>query len=309
MKQTAAASLAALVLALGCAKKETPAPDTAATTPPPAPHKVASIAGFSTPESVIWSAKANAWFVSNINGSPVARDGNGFISRVNRDGAVDSLHFIQGGRDGVTLNGPKGLALVGDTLWVADIDAIRAFDITNGKPVASIDLGKQATFLNDVATGPDGVIYITDSGLGFDDKGNPTHPGPDKIFGLSGRTAKMVATGDWLNRPNGITWDEANSRFIVVPFGGTALLGWKPGVQKVDTVGTGPGSQDGVEIVGGDLLVTSWADSSVFQVGATGNTKVATGVTSPADFGVDQTRGLIAIPLFTQNTVEVWQVK
>lgn len=309
MKHTAAASLVALVL-LGCAKKETPAlSDTTATATPPAPHKVASIAGFSTPESVLWSAKADAWFVSNINGSPVAKDGNGFISRVSRDGVVDSLHFIQGGRDGVTLNGPKGLALVGDTLWVADIDAIRAFDITSGKPVASIELGKQATFLNDVAVGPDGVIYITDSGLGFDDKGNPTHPGPDKIFGLTGRTTKVLATGDWLNRPNGITWDEANKRFIVVPFAGPALLGWKPGVDKVDTVGTGPGMQDGVEIVGGDLLVTSWADSSVFKVAAAGNARVATGTTSPADLGVDQTRGLIAIPLFTQNTVEVWQVK
>lgn len=306
MKQTAAASTLALLLSLGCARKETPAPETAT---PALPQKVTTITGLSTPESVIWSAKEDAWFVSNINGSPVAKDGNGFISRVSRDGVIDSLHFIMSGRDSVTLNGPKGMALVGDTLWVADIDAIRAFDVHTGKPVASIELGKQATFLNDVAVGPDGVIYITDSGLGFDDKGNPTHPGPDRIFGLTGRTTKVLAEGDWLNRPNGITWDAANSRFVVVPFGGTALLGWKPGMAKVDTIGTGPGAQDGVEFVGGDLLVTSWADSSVFAVMSTGDRKVVTGAASPADLGVDQVRGLIAIPLFTKDEVDIWRVK
>ncbi len=307
VKQSVALSFVVLALASGCARKEAPAP--AAATPPAEPSKVATVTGFSTPESVLWSAKGDAWFVSNINGSPVAKDGNGFISRLTRDGAIDSLHFIMGGRDGVTLNAPKGMALVGDTLWVADIDALRGFDTHTGKPVTSIELGKQATFLNDVAVGPDGVIYITDSGIGFDEKGGVTHPGPDRIFGITGRTAKVLAEGDWLGRPNGITWDGANGRFVVVPFGGPTLLGWKPGVATVDTLGSGPGAQDGVEIVGGDLLVTSWADSTVFSVSPTGNTKVVTGVNSPADLGVDQLRGLIAVPLFMENRVEVWRVK
>lgn len=307
MKQSVALSLVALTLAAGCAKKEAPAP--AAATPPAEPTRITTITGFSTPESVLWSAKEDVWFVSNINGSPVAKDGNGFISRVSRDGVIDSLHFIMGGRDSVTLNGPKGLALVGDTLWVADIDAVRAFNAHTGKPIASVELGKQATFLNDVAVGPDGVVYITDSGLGFDAKGAAIHPGPDRIFGLTGRTAKVLAEGDWLGRPNGITWDSVNGRFVVVPFGAQALLGWKPGVAKVDTIGTGPGSQDGVEFVGGDLLVTSWTDSTVFSVSAAGNKKIVTGANSPADIGVDQTRGLIAVPLFMENKVEIWRVK
>lgn len=306
MKQYAASAPFLLLLALGCAKKEAPAPQAAA---PATPERVTSIAGFSTPESVLWSAKEDVWFVSNINGSPLAKDGNGFISRVSRDGVIDSLHFIEGGKNGVTLNGPKGLAQVGDTLWVADIDAVRAFNAHTGAPIASIELGKQATFLNDVAVGPDGAVYITDSGLGFDDKGNPTHPGPDRIFELKGRTATVALEGDFLERPNGITWDGANGRFVIVAFGGPHVLGWKPGIPKVDTIGTGPGMMDGVEFVGTDLLITSWADSSVFALTSSGNSKKVTGVASPADIGVDQLRGLVAIPIFTGNSVEVWRVK
>jgi sugar lactone lactonase YvrE len=294
-----------LLLALGCARKEAPAPPAA----PPVPERVTTVTGLSTPESVIWSAKEDVWFVSNINGSPVAKDGNGFISRLTRDGVVDSLHFIAGGRDSVTLNGPKGLALVGDTLWVADIDAVRAFNAHTGQRIASVELGKQATFLNDVAAGPDGTIYITDSGIGFDDKGGITHPGPDRIFALKGRIATVAAEGDWLGHPNGITWDSANNHIVVVPFGGNTLLGWKPGDAQPDSIATGPGMQDGVEFVGGDLLVTSWADSSVFAVSSSGNSKRVSGVPSPADIGVDQLRGLLAIPIFTENKVEIWRVK
>jgi sugar lactone lactonase YvrE len=302
VKPRAALSLLALMLSAGCAPKEAPASHAAVQ-----PEKVTVIPGFSTPESVLWDAKDDVWFVTNINGNPSAKDGNGFISRLTRDGTVDSLQFIAGGRDGVVLNGPKGQALVGDTLWVADIDAVRGFDVHTGQPVASVPM--DAKFLNDIAAGPDGTLYVTDTGIEFDAQGQMTHPGPDRIFALKGRTVSVAAEGDWLERPNGITWDHANNRFVVVPFGGPHLLGWAPGGTRADTIGTGPGGQDGVEFVDGELLVTSWADSSVFAADQAGNRKVVTGVPSPADIGVDQVRGLVAVPIFTENRVELWRVK
>ena len=296
-----------LLLAAACAPKEAPKP--AAAAPPAVPTRVSVTEGFSTPESVLWDAEQQVWFVSNINGNPVARDGNGFISRLDKDGKVDSLHFAQSGRGGVVLNGPKGLAITGDTLWVADIDAVRGINRKTGAMVASVELGKQARFLNDIAVGPGGTLYITDTGIDFSPKGEMSHPGPDRIFSLTGRKIATVAEGSWLAGPNGITWDQAAGRFIVVPFTGTKLLGWKPGETKADTIGTGPGGHDGVEIVGGETLVTSWTDSTVFAVGAGGNRKVATGVNSPADIGVDPTRDLLAIPLFLENKVEMWRLK
>lgn len=56
--------------------------------------------------------------------------------------------------------------IVGDTLWVADIDAMRAFNKRTGAVIATVDLRPRgAVFLNDVAAGPDGALYITDTGL------------------------------------------------------------------------------------------------------------------------------------------------
>ena len=293
----------ALLVAVGCARKETPAPPVAA-----APAKVAEATGFSTPESVLWDAEQQTWFVSNINGSVVAKDGNGFISRLTADGAIDSLNFVLGGRGGVTLHAPKGMALVGDTLWVTDIDAVRGFHRRTGAPLAAIEIGAQAKFLNDVVAGPDGKLYITDTGVGVDEKGGFTHPGPDRIFAIEGRTVSVAAEGDWLQRPNGITWDQASNRFLLAPFGGTALRGWTPGAATADSLAAGPGMQDGIEVLNGQTLVSSWADSTIFVMDASGPRKLITGVTSPADIGVDQVRGLVAIPLFLENRVEVWQV-
>jgi sugar lactone lactonase YvrE len=297
----------AFLLLLACAPKESPKP--AESTAASAPAKVATLDGLSTPESVLWDAGRQVWFVSNINGSPVARDSNGFISRLDRAGKVDSLHFVLSRRNGAILNAPKGLALVGDTLWVADIDALRGFNPETGASVATIEFGPRARFLNDVGVAPDGTIYVTDTGIAFDDKGNVSHPGPDRVFAVKGRDVSVAAEGPWLAGPNGITWDQAGNRFIIVPFLGTALLGWKPGESKADTIGTGPGQQDGVEIVDGEMIVTSWADSTVFAVAAGGNRKLVTGVNSPADIGVDPAREVVAIPLFLENRVEFWRLK
>ena len=140
--------------------------------------------GLSTPESVLWDATRNVWYVSNINGSPLAKDDNGYILRLSADGAtMDSVAFINGADADITLNAPKGMALVGDTLWVADIDAVRAFDVTTGNTVTTLELGAQnATFLNDVAVGGDGTVYITDSGISFNADGSVPSPGMSAIL-------------------------------------------------------------------------------------------------------------------------------
>ncbi|MFL5561454.1 MAG: SMP-30/gluconolactonase/LRE family protein [Gemmatimonadaceae bacterium] len=275
--------------------------------------KVKTISGFQTPESVKWDSASGYWFVSNINGQPPAKDGNGFISRLTKDGTVDSLHFITSGKNGVTLNGPKGIAIIGDTLFVADIDVIRAFNKTTGAPIRSWDVSKQgAKFLNDVATTPNGDVYVTDTQIAFGANGSVSHTGTDRIFTIS-RDRKSAAIGiqsDSLGRPNGITWDARNNRFIVVAFGTNAVHGWAPNGKAVTTIATGPGQFDGVEIArDGRILVSSWADSAVSVINGSTMSHIVTGVEAPADIGLDPARGLLAVPLFNKGQVELWQLK
>jgi hypothetical protein len=55
-------------------------------------------AGFKTPESILHDAVGDVYLVSNINGTPSAKDNNGFISRVSPDGKVQTLKWIEGVR-------------------------------------------------------------------------------------------------------------------------------------------------------------------------------------------------------------------
>lgn len=273
--------------------------------------KVGTVVGFLTPESVLDDSAQDIYFVSNINGAPLGKDNNGFISRVRPDGAIEVLKFIEGGRGGVTLNAPKGLAVLGDTLWVTDIDVVRAFNARTGTPVDSVRLDSLgAVFLNDVAIAPNGAIYLTDTGIRFDDVGNILHPGPDRVFRIGpDRKVTVAVRGDTLGRPNGITLDAVGRRFIVVQYGGKAVMAWKPGDRAPSVIARGVGGFDGVEMIGGKVVVSSWTDSSITRFDSTQGTKIITGVPSPADIGYDAKRNRVLVPILTGNRVEIWQLQ
>ena len=51
--------------------------------------KVGTVVGFLMPESVLDDSAQDIYFVSNINGGPLTKDNNGFITRVRPDGAIE----------------------------------------------------------------------------------------------------------------------------------------------------------------------------------------------------------------------------
>ncbi|HEY2853670.1 MAG TPA: SMP-30/gluconolactonase/LRE family protein [Gemmatimonadaceae bacterium] len=274
-------------------------------------HKLGVLAQMKTPESAHYDADLDVWFVSNINGNPSQHDGNGYIVRVPAESTTTMTMFAEGGKNGVKLDAPKGIATTADQLWVADIDVVHVFDKRTGKPLKTISLKAQkATFLNDVAVGADSAIYVTDTGIMFDPKGAMTHPGVNRIFriSLNGDKVTEAATGDSLENPNGITWDATNSRFLLAPFGGKDVQTWTPGKAPTKLV-DGPGQYDGIEVLrDGRILVSSWGDSTVNVVKDGKLSRLVTGVSAPADIGVDSKRGVLAIPRFDQNQVEFWKI-
>ncbi len=273
--------------------------------------RIGETKGFDEPESVVYDSTLNVWFVSNIVGDALTKDHNGFISRLKGDGTLDSLHFIRSGAAGATLDAPKGLALHSDTIWVADIDVARAFDKRTGAPLTTVDFAPlHAAMLNAIAVGPDGRVYITDTGLRAAG-GGVQHVGPDRIFVIGpGLKPDVAVTDSAMDGPNGISWDASSQRFLVVGYTGPAITAWTPGESTVKRVTTGPGQFDGnASLGGGRSLVTSWADSSLYVLSADTLQRVVAGVLpSPADLHLDPRTMRVAIPLVLENKVVFYSV-
>lgn len=108
-----------------------------------------------TAESALYDPKSEKIYVSNINGEPTKKDGNGFIAVLNKDGSVQTLQWAKG------LDAPKGMTIVDNTLYVTDIDRLVAINMADGSIVKQYPV-QGATFLNDVAT--DGSkVFFTDT--------------------------------------------------------------------------------------------------------------------------------------------------
>ena len=258
---------------------------------------------FDTPESVLHDELLDVCLVSNVVGAALAKDGDGYLCRVLPDGGGER-HWIRGGRDGVVLNAPKGLAVHGDVLWVADIDVLRRFDRRSGRPLGDVAI-PGAACLDDVGVAPDGTVYCTDRGL--DAQFAPT--GTDAIWrvGVDGGVSPLIQGVD-LGQPSGLVAREQ----------GVYVVSWRDGAFfQVDTkgrrtdLGRSPRAQlDGLVRVetmeeGGTRTAwyaTSWAGRCVYRFDTSGVcTQVAGELDQPADCGYDGRRRQLLVPLSGQD--------
>jgi sugar lactone lactonase YvrE len=157
-----------------------------------------------------------------------------------------------------------------------------------------------AGFLNDVARGPDGALYVTDTGR-------------NRIYRIAGGILSVAIVDSALASPNGITWDGRSAHLVVVPYGGDRTIhAWTPGGTTLRPVGTSAtgGRYDGVEVrADGSTIVASQADSSI-HVFRDGTGTVQFHVAGrPADIGYDTRRNRVVIPYIARNRVEIYQLR
>jgi sugar lactone lactonase YvrE len=257
--------------------------------------------GFVAPEAVRYDPDQDVYFVGNWGPGPAsATDNNGYISRMRPDGQIENLKFIAGGTNGVVLHAPRGMYIVGDTLWVADADAVRGFNRRTGAKLANVDFSAfDRGFLNDVAADATGTVYVTDTGK-------------NKLYKVQGANGPTVVVSDSaLGSPNGITWDASNNRFIIVPFGGfKGIRAWTPGATTMTVLGVSTGAKyDGVEVLsGGRVLVSSQADSSLHLFSGNEGHAIIHTLGPPADIAVDTKRNRVAVPVVALNHVEIYEL-
>lgn len=259
--------------------------------------RVTEISGFRGPESVRYDPDQDVYFVSNFNGDGGARDGNGFISRVGPEGEIESLRFMTGTEE-APLHAPRGMYITGDTLWAADVDGVHGFHRRSGEQLRFADLTRfDPGFLNDVAAGPRGILYVTDTG-------------ESRLYRISGDSVRIAVEDSLLGPPNGITWDGDGDRFVLAPWGGAQTVrAWSPGDSGLSEVGVSAGGNfDGVEVVDGRLLLASQADSSLRVLSGDGSHSVVRVPGRPADIGVDTRRRRVAVPYIALDRVDVWRL-
>lgn len=316
---TTASALAALAIAAPACKKPSDAPAKATQQPQqlpqqptPAPEPAApafkEITGFSTPESVLVLPDGAGYLVSNINGSPADADDNGFISKVSPEGAIETLQWIDGATDKITLNAPKGMAIRGGKLYVADITAVRAFDLATGAAAGDIAI-KGASFLNDLASDGDN-LYVSDTGV--DAAFKPTGNHAVYRIGADDKPVKILE-GAGTEAPNGLavaSGADGKPQVWVNTFAAPEVYRIADG-KKADVQSTPKGGLDGLAVLAdGRIIASSWEGNALYA-GKPGEafTAIIEDVESPADFAIDQAKGKIFIPLFQRNAVRIYDLK
>lgn len=280
----------------------------AATAPPPAiaPRPESPpprLTGFELPESVLWDDRADVYLVGNMRGDSRTADDNGSISRVGPDGArVD--RWIDGADPAVELHAPKGMAVAGDALYVADIQHVRVFDRATGAPRASWPI-PGAVMLNDIAAG-DGAIYVSDSGLSPNQQPASAEHAMWKLELTAGGAApvpRALIRGRDLGRPNGLA---VRGRDVWLATGKGELIHFvddrEVGREKLPVE-----RLDGVVIRDdGRFYISSWDADGVVYVGKPGGpwTVALRDLKSAADIGWDARRARLLLPILVEGIFE-----
>jgi outer membrane protein assembly factor BamB len=256
---------------------------------------VRETAGFHHPESVIQSG--NKLFVSDIGVAmePAAKDGDGYIGVIDlKTGQLVDPHFLPA--EG-TLNAPKGMAIDGNTLYVADVDRIVAFDVVSRRKVAEIVIAGTG-FLNDLALGK-GKLYAsaTDNG---------------KIYAVDLKSLQYEALPvDSIAGANGLLY--VDSRLYCVSIGNWSHPDGRvcvidPGTGTMEKLGDYQGLLDGVAIVGHTLYFSDWGKDQkgvllAMDLPTRGVRVVFNGIAGPADFSVSKDGKYFIIPEMLQGKV------
>ena len=207
-----------------------------------------TIEGFSSPESTI--VNKNDLYISNVGKElkPTLKDGDGFISKLDINGNIKELHFIDG------LNAPKGMGIVGNTLFVADIDTLRGFDLSTKKEVFNV-VFEGVNFLNDITVKDSNTLFIGASDTSAIYEVNISNKSYKKLMDFT------VANG--LFYEDGILYTAQLGSTTQNMFDGKGKL-YKIDLKdnnKLTQLGTFEGVLDGVHKVENKVYVSDWGNA------------------------------------------------
>ncbi|RKR72747.1 PQQ-binding-like beta-propeller repeat protein [Otariodibacter oris] len=212
--------------------------------------------GFAHPESARFDATRENVYVTNNDGGPMAQKGEGYISRLDKNGKVLDEHWVTG------INAPKGIVQSGDLLYIADIQQVRVVDINTGKVKQSIT-AQDSKMFNGITVDAEGNVYISDIMGGA-------------IYRLQGETLEKWIETDAFSSPNGVlvdgnrllvvTWGEGmHEDFSTDELGSIFAIDLKTKEVKVLEGAEHIGNLDGIAKINGNLIVSDSNSGKIFQ--------------------------------------------
>lgn len=254
--------------------------------------------GFNVPESCLWDPASQSWYVSNVAPQSMdltAPDGQGWISRLDKDGAIIDAQWVSG------FDTPAGLTLSKGVLFVNDIKKVHEIDVATGTILRTHDF-PGAVLLNDPAVDDAaGIGYATDT------FGNAIYQ--FKVGELGGEAPLLISPE--LKGPNGLLF--VDDRLYVA-----SLFDFEPGTlgpflsvdiaaKTITQVGATLGKFDGLEPWQGRYLLSDNAVGRLVTIDAEGASEVLFdlmadhGFAPAADHGVDPEAGVFCVPNLTDS--------
>lgn len=257
-----------------------------------------SLKGFDEPESVLAHPTKPLLYVSNINGHPLGLNGKGYISLVSTDGEVIHHGWSMG------MNAPKGMAIHGNHLYVADMQQLHVVDSESGELLKSVT-APNSKMLNDIAVDNDGAVYVSDF-LG------------GKVYQYSGEQLEPWLADERIPHPNGLLISDG--RLILASWGkgmkedfSTEELGALYTVNldnKKLTLLEGSehiGNFDGLGINDGTIIVSDWINGNVFTYRNGKAELLINAGKHAADIGVANNK--LYVPLMFSKKMDVYPLK
>jgi hypothetical protein len=247
---------------------------------------------FQKPESVLFNSKDSTLFVANIAGPDNKKNKMGFISILSLEGEIINLKWIEG------LNAPKGMALLNERLFVADINELVEIDIRKGRiknrfPVPG------SLFLNDVAADTTSeVIYISDSEA-------------NRIYEFRDNQINILIDSA-IQNPNGLLVEDGS--LLVLKMRESILVSINLSTKEIITINKNMGAGDGIVSTGntGEYLVSSW-HGEVYFIPKEGKPEsfintISQGINA-ADIEFIADKNLLLVPTFFKNSVSAYSLQ
>jgi DNA-binding beta-propeller fold protein YncE len=262
-----------------------------------------------SPYSFVNDPLEKGYYISSVNGEAETADNNGFITKLNPHGKLLNLKFIQGGKDDVTLHAPKGMALVEHVLYVADLDTLRGFDTTTGKPVMALTIRSPTTSqpetlqtsLSDVTFDGKGHLYCSDQ------KANTIYR-----VNLATQTVSVLITDRSLAGPSGLAVHPKSGQIIAVSWEKGKISEVSPDGVVTELFSNGFFSNRFQNLRGvdfdrwGNMYVSDFTTGKVWRMSWDKRFQViAEFLPSPGDLGIDRANNLILVPYELAHAAEM----